>query len=223
MSDPVTNETNETPIVPPVATPPTTPVKPEPKFTQDDMDKIAGNRAKEASDAALKKVYKELGLNADDPDALKALKARLETAAKLEEEKLTAEEKLNKDLATERSKRVELEAKIAESEQKALVAYRNAEVTQALITAKVNPTEAKHLVILLKEEYADVFGKVLNEEGKVTDKGMKALLEKAKEAYPKYFANPAPGSPSNYNGTVPEPNASALEKARSTMNRLSRF
>jgi pyruvate/2-oxoglutarate dehydrogenase complex dihydrolipoamide acyltransferase (E2) component len=193
-----TPATPVTPAAPPAANPP-----PAPKFTQDDMDSVAGNRAKEAAAAERKRLYKELGIDPDDPKALDSVKGKLTAAEKAAEASKTEMEKLADKAEKEAAKRAELEAKIADMEQKQLIGFRNGEVTKALITAKVNASEAEDLMLLMQAKFPEVLTGVLSDDGKIDQKGMKALLAKAQEAYPRYFANPAPGSPSNYDGRVP--------------------
>lgn len=182
------------------------------KDIQAQLDAVAGRVRKETAESTLKKILKDLGVEGED--GLKTVKAKLEAVAKLEEEKLSDAEKLTKALEGERSKRAELEAKLAEVAKQQALSYRASEITKALVTAKVNPVEAEDLMLLMQAKFADVVNGIVGEDGKITDKGMKAMLDKAREAYPKYFANPAPGSPSNFEGRVPEPNANAKKNAQ---------
>lgn len=207
MATPETVTDNSTPVTTPATPPQAAAVDPktEAKFTQEDLDKVAGNRAKEAAAAAVKKILKELGIdNADDPDALKTVKTKLTAAQQAEEANKSELQKLTEKLDAETKKRGELETAIEQARQREVVNTRNTKVIEALITAKVSPTDAEDLRILLSARYPDNYNGVVDEDGKITEKGMKALVEKAKETYPKYFANPAPGSPSNYEGRVPD-------------------
>lgn len=208
------NETvtdNAAPVTPSVTPPPVDP-KAEAKFTQADLDAIAGNTRKEAAAAARKALLKELGIDDSDPDAVKAVKGKLTAAQQAEEASLSAVEKLQKQLADESKKRAELEAAVEAARQERVINARNAEITKALVSAKVNASEADDLLVLLQAKFGDVVNSVTDADGKVSDKGIKSLVEKAQTVYPKYFANTAPGSPSNYDGRVPDLNQGRIKK-----------
>lgn len=185
----------------PVSTPSTTEADIQAK-----IDAVAANVRKEASAKAIEKLFNDLGVKSADE-----LKQVIAAKREADEANQTELQKLAKTAKDEADKRAALEAKLAEMEQKAIIGTRNAEVTKALINAKVNATEAEDLIVLLQAKYGDVFNGVLDADGKVSEKGIKTLVEKAQTAYPKYFANTAPGSPSNYDGRVPDLNQKRIK------------
>jgi len=179
--------------------------KPEPKFSQADMDAVAGRRAKEAAASARKQLLEELGItNADDPKAVDTVKATLTEAQAAREAKKTAEDK-----ALERIAALEKERDEAKQAAEAANATRinervNGKLESAAMKAKVQHPE--DVVKYIRENFADMLAKAVGEDGKLEDKAAEKLVASVKEVRPNWFAIIGQGSPSNRDGRPMQPN-----------------
>lgn len=87
-------------------TPPPQHQQDDKKFSQADVDRIVGERAQRAADAATSKFLETLGVKDADE-----LKSRLTKFAELEKNQLSEKERLEKELADEKAKREDAEKK----------------------------------------------------------------------------------------------------------------
>lgn len=163
-------------------------------FTQADIDRIAGERAKRAGESAVNKLLTDLGV--EKADDLKALidahrareeeeKSDLEKAqAKIEEAERRAQE------ATERAQALE-QARLDDRRDNAVrTALNGAEKPNAVLT-------------LIKTDFADDLAAVMDDEGTVDGKAVEALAKKAEKEWPGMFKSGSPGSQSHAGGRPP--------------------
>lgn len=205
--------TPSTPVLTPITILPTDLKAQAEADLQAKMDALAGNVRKESTAKARKDLMKELGIDADDPDAVKTVRGKLTAALATEEANKTELQKLTDLLAIEVKKTADLQALVEQGRKDKFISDRDVAVAKALGSAKVNTSEAGDLQILLLAKYPTLFEGVVDDTGRTVEKGMKVLVDHAKKEYPKYFANPAPGVPSNFDGRVSEPNAAAKQNA----------
>lgn len=95
-------------------TPPPQHQQDDKKFSQADVDRIVGERAQRAADAATSKLLETLGVKDADE-----LKSRLTKFAELEKNQLSEKERLEKELADEKAKREDAEKKRDEMKTRA--------------------------------------------------------------------------------------------------------
>lgn len=170
-------------------------------FTQADVDRIVGERAKRAQQAAIADLLKELGLDSAD-----TLKAKVKAAADQEAAQLTELEKAQKRIADLEQKAQAAETKAAEAARLALEKERNSAIREALKEAK-NPQ--KVLTILLADHAADVQA-VMGDDGALDAKKIGDLVAKAKKDYPEDFQTSSPGSPPLSGGRNPQPDTKSI-------------
>lgn len=197
--------------------------KTEAKFTQADMDKIAGNRAKEAAAAAVKKLLKDLGIeNPDDPKALETVKGKLTAAQEAEKAAMTKEQLLQQERDAALKERDE--AKNAhESERTAWLAKeRESLVKDALRAPKAHCTDPVKVLKLLKIDHPEMFETVMK-DGKPDETAIKALVDLGKKENPKEFTGGGPSIPSNQNGwPTPMTDKAAERRVAATSRNITR-
>lgn len=198
--------------------------KPEPKFTQDELNAHTANTRKEAEDRTRKAILKELGIeNTDDPEAVKTVKTKLTAAQKAEEEKLSEIEKATKRAEKAEADAAERDAKIAE-----LAAARIADRVDGRIESLAgkppfNALDASDVVTWLRNNHKDDVTALVDESGKVDDAKVTKLIEKAKAAKAHWFAQAkGVGSPSISGGRSIQPDAERDARARANSQRTIR-
>ncbi len=161
------------PDEPPTTDPPVEPPAPsEPKFTQQDLDKIAGEARSKGRTSAEKEFLEKLGVSNVD-EAIAALTA----AKEAEEAKKTESQRL-----TEENERLRAEAERAtETAKRTIVATR---VENALRDAGIKPERIPHAIKLANLEGVTVEG------SEVT--GVDEAVAAVKEASPEWFGSTAP-------------------------------
>lgn len=190
-----TKETTPTPAAKPA------PTLAEPTFTQADIDRIVGERAKRAKETGIADLLKELGF--EKPEDLKAIVAN---AKKAEDEKKSDIQKLQDEI--EKSKqRFEAERQRADSAEAARIADKvNSRIEAFAVKAKAQYPE--DVVKFLRENHAEEVKALVGEDGSINDKATEKLLETVKKARPTWFGVTGPGSPSNRDGKPPTPDVS---------------
>lgn len=163
---------------------------PELKFTQADLDRIAGDTRKSAKEKAIADFLKDLGVdNADDA------RAKISAAKAKEDAEKTASEKADAARLKAEAERDALKAQLAGIETQRRVDKRDARITAA---ARDGGATVPEDVIAWAEKYkADAIKAVMADDGTVDEKGVKALVDAAREARPTWFRPATPGSPSN--------------------------
>lgn len=183
------------------------------KFTQEDIDRIAGDARKEGRTKAIKDLLSELGFEkADD------LKSLIADARKRQEAELSEVDKAKKEAEVETKRREALEAELNQvrAEQRQDRLERAVEVALQAANAK----RPKDVLDLMK-----VRGKLdglLTDEGQVNDKAVTAAIADFKKDNAEYFGSFAPGSPSNAGAKPPSPSEKDLEAARQQLKQHTR-
>jgi len=152
----------------------------EAKFTQADLDRIAGDTRKSAKQAAINDLLKELGFEkADDLKALVAdAKKRKDDELSEAQKAQAAKEKAEKDA-------LDWKAKAEALEQQRLLDRRDGAIESALREAKASKPDK--VLALLKQYQADDVAAVLGDTGEVDKTRLSALLTTAKKEHAEYF------------------------------------
>lgn len=175
-------------------------------FTQEQLDAIIGERAKRASEAALKGLFEKLGVKDDQ---------ELDAMVKAKRDRDNAEKS---DLQKTQEAAAELQAKLEAAEQRAAAAeaQRIADRVDARIAAIAGKQRAQYpddVVEYLRKSYRDELAKAVKDDGAVDEKALETLIGKVKADRPNWFSSGDPGSPSNSGGRNPQADASTLKRA----------
>jgi len=174
------------------------------------------DRLARAEESAVKKFLQSIGAESADD-----LKSRLTALQTFEEENQTALEHAQKQLDSETKKREAAEVKLADTQAKQRQFVVNTAVTTAAQSARAKqPGDV--LLWAQSDENTIELDSLLDDDGNVVDKQVKALVEAAKKARPDWFRGDGPGSPSNSEGTAPEPDKDAREAARRRQHQRTR-
>lgn len=175
----------------------------EQRFTQADVDKIVGERAKRAAEAAVNKLLADLGY--DSPDTLKKDTAE---ARKRREAEMSEVEKAQREVDEARKQAEAFKTQMEQERQQRITDRRNSAIEAAAQRARA---EAPRDVLLWAQEYArDTLAKTINEDGSINDKEVAALIDACREQRKGWFTGSAPGSPSNADGKLPKPDLKKL-------------
>lgn len=197
---PTTPETPQTPATPPAN-------QGEQRFSQDDVNRIVGERAKDAAKAAVSKLLTDLGY-----DNLDTLKTKLTAAKQREDAEMSEVERVQKDAEAARKERDELKRQYEQEKAQRIVDRRDSAIVTAAQSARA---EAPGDVVFWAEKHAAAeLAKTVKEDGTVDDAAVKALIEKCRQERKGWFTGSAPGSPSNSGGQLPQPD---LNKAHEGM------
>lgn len=140
-------------------------------FTQSDVDKIVGRRAKAAETAARNALLAELGV-----DDLGGLKATLEAKRQADEANMTEAEKLRADAAKAKAE--------AEAEKAAATAERiQSRLSRAMLSgdAPIQPTRLEDALELAQRPLREAEG---DEDDRIT-----AAVDRVRERFPEWFAS----------------------------------
>lgn len=168
----------------PAKTPPVDP-KLEPKFTQAELDAIAGNTRKEASTAARKALLKELGLDPEDPKAVELIKGKLTAAQQAEDAQKTSEQK-----ALERIALLEQERDAALARETAAEAKRKTTLLDGKLETLASRAGGQFPVDVIeyaRRTHADEVKALVNDADVFDDKKAQALIETIKKERPNFF------------------------------------
>lgn len=146
--------------------------------------------------SAVNNFLKDLGFEkADD------LKALLTEAKNLKESQMSEVEKAQKA-------REKAEQRAADAEKRAaeLEAARVNDRIDTAIRAAATDARAQYPedVITWARQSGKDLAALIDKDGKLDDKGVKALIDEARKARPAWFASGGPGSPSNAGGKAPQ-------------------
>jgi hypothetical protein len=211
-----------TPAPAPAPTPSDPPETGEPGKSDPNADWVL-DRVTRAKQSAITDLLKDL--NVPDVDTLRGA---LSEYGKLRESQMSELEKAQTALASEQAARTQDGEKIEQLEQQIAdmqTAQRTTTLNDGIKAAAqaARATVPADVVLWARKNVpADELAKLLDDDDKVNEDGVKALVEKAREARPHWFTGLTPGSPSNAGGRPPEPGKAQKEKARGEMRRSVR-
>jgi vacuolar-type H+-ATPase subunit I/STV1 len=169
------------------------------KFTQEHMNAEIGKARKDAREAAIADVLKELGLTSKDD-----LKSTIAEAQKLKQSQMSEIEKAQAERDAIIKERDALKGQLDQQAAKILERDIQSAVKAAVTALKANDFDAIYL--WAEKHHTEALKAVIGEDGKEDAKALEKLLEAVKKDKPAYFtpANTAytPGSQSNANGRV---------------------
>lgn len=181
-------------------------------FTQTEVDKIVGERAKRAKETAQKQLLESLGLESlDDAQSL------IEDARKRKEAEMSEVEKALAQADKEREKREALEARIAEMEAQQVANRRVSALKAAL--RESGATNEDDLVILIDARMKDDYLSAFDDNGTPDEKQLGAFVKQVQSKYETYFKSAGAGNPSVNNGTPPTSSDEARKQAKQTLNK----
>lgn len=179
----------------------------ETRFSQADLDRIAGEARKDGRKKAITDFLTELGF--EKPEDLKTL---VETARKQKEAEMSEAEQ-------ERKRVADLEAKLQQMET-----LRQQERLASAVKTAVQAAHARKPEDVL--DLMKVWGKL---DGLLTDKGdpddskIKAAVDAFRKEAPEYFQTSTPGTPGLAGqGTPPNPDQKALDESVQEMRKCIR-
>lgn len=175
------------------------------RFTQDEFDKVVGDRAKRAAEAAVAKLLADLGY--EKPDDLK--RDTTEYRKKRDDEKTEAQ-KAQDDADQARKERDELKATLDNERKQRVIDRRNAAIESAATKARADVP--RDVLVWAREYVPTELEATVGDDGTVDEKAVNAIIDKCKEARKGWFTGNAPGSPSNNDGRVPQPDMDAVLK-----------
>ena len=216
MSEPIVTPKQDAPTPTPTATPQDknggeTP-KPEALFTQADVDRFVGDRAKRAKESAVSGLLDTLGL-----DSVDSLKSVIEDANKRKEAEMSETEKLQTQLDAMKQTIADKDAALLQVQQTRLSEKSDNGLLQLLGKAH----NAPQALLLIKAQKPDDIAGLLSEDGVFdTDKASKLVASYASDNA-HLFTSGAPGSLSNHGGRVPGPTneKTLMEAERAYMTR----
>lgn len=181
------------PASPPPATPP--PADPPKTFSQDDVNRLMGERAAQAKTAAVKEIAEKLGVPVDDAKSIIEKHIKAEKDAMSEAEKAAAAAKTDREAAA-------MELTAARHER------TSARVTNALSTAGILDEKTRI-------EIAVLVAAKLDPSQEATQEQVTAAVDAVKEAVPVLFGKatlPPSGEPGK-TATPPPPGGAAQQTA----------
>jgi len=173
----------------------------ETTFTQADIDRIAGERAHRAAEAATARLLEKLGV----PD-VNAAAALLDEYRQRKAADMTEAEKAAAALDAARKEAEALKAALEAERAARLVDRRDAAIRAALTNAE----DSAAVLTLLKATLEPDVSAVIDEAGAINEKAVTRLVAEATKRWPGMFKSNAPGSPSNNDGRVPQPDVSKV-------------
>ena len=162
------------------------------QFTQADVDRIVGERAKRASEAAINKMLADLGIESADK-----LKAEIDAKRKRDEAELSEMDKLTQQLDALKADKEAAEQRAQQADAKRLEAIRDGAIMRAIGGAE----HPSRVMLLLQAEHTEKVAAVLGEDGTVDEAALKTLGELARKEYASEFKpSGGPGSGSHNSG-----------------------
>ncbi len=172
-------------------------------FTQADMDRVAGERAKRAEEAALKKLFGDLEVeNADSLKALLQAQRERDDAEKSDLEKAQTALEAAQQATTDAVKRAD------DAEQQRLTDRRDSAIKLALTNAE----HPQDVLQWIQSNKADDMAALMADDGTVDDDAVKKLVTAVEKERPNFFKAASPGSPSHSGGKPPTPDNKELRE-----------
>jgi hypothetical protein len=169
---------------------------PEATFTQADIDRIVGERAKRAQDTAINKLLTDLGF--EKPDELKAL---VKDAKARKEAEMSEIEKATAAIEAANKKAQEAEQRYQQAMQQMLDRDRKGAFLKAVQASGGGNVD--DLFILVSAKHGDDFKSVFGDDATPDEAKMKAFVKQVQASFPAYFGTQGAGSPSTNNGIAP--------------------
>ena len=182
----------------------------EAKFTQADVDRIVGERAQRAAEAATNKLLETLGVKSADE-----LKTVMDAARRRDEADLTEQQRKDKALEKANQERDALQKQLDTERE----ARKQEKVDSIVRAAAKNAHDANSVLLEIRANHAEALAKVLKDDGTPDERALNDLMSKVKKDRPFLFSG-GPGSPSNAGGRTPDPDAVEEQAARDWLNRL---
>lgn len=184
-------------------TPPAQQTGDETRFTQADVDKIVGERARRAAEAAVAKLVTDMGY-----DSVDTLKKDSVEARKRRESEMSEVEKAQQEAEAARKERDALKLQVEQERQQRRIDRRDNAIEAAAQRARA---DAPRDVLLWAKEYArDLLDGMVADDGSVDEKAVEKIIAQCREARKGWFTGQAPGSPSNADGRVPQPDVNKM-------------
>lgn len=190
----------------------TTGDKTEPTFSQAEVNKIAAQTRKEASEAAQKKLLESAGVDSLDTltallaDAKKRKEAEMSEAEKLQAQ-LTA---LTQSLELEKAKRLELEqARVTDKRDNGLLALLDKAHDKSKVLTLIKAEKPTEIAALITD-------------GAFDDTAAQKLIADYQAANAYLFKSGAPGTQSNNDGRAPNPDEKAKKGLRKSISSITR-
>lgn len=167
------------------------------KFTQEHMNAEIGKARKDAREAAIADVLKELGLTSKDD-----LKSTIAEAQKLKQSQMSEIEKAQAERDAIIKERDTLLSRLTERE----TAFRQREIRGAVekATTAMKVSDFDAIYLWAEKHHSDALNAIMAEDGAIDTKALDKLLDAVKKDKPVYFTPPVqvPGSRSNNDGRV---------------------
>lgn len=187
----------------------------EATFTQNELNKHAGERALRAKEAERKRILEELGI--EDVDSAKAL---LDESRKRKEAEMSELEKADAKIAEANRKAQEAEQKLQAMQEQMLANKRK----QAFLSAVRDSggQNVDDLFILVQAGMSDDFLKVFDDNAEPNTALMEKFIKQIQASKPAYFGTASAGSPSVNNGVAPNAHDYMQEQQATIRNRIKR-
>lgn len=177
-------------------------------FTQAEVDRIVGERAKRAEDAAVKRILEAVGV-----DSLDALKSTVGAVRQQQQTEMSEAERMQTQLDELARKAAEAEQRAVEAEQRRLADKRQSAVRAALRDAE----HPEDVLLWINAHASERYAAVLGEAEAVDEKAVGELIAHVRDQRPNFFRAAGPGSPSTSGGKNPRVNPDEI------MSRLPRL
>jgi len=178
----------------------------DPSWLKDRLDR--------AERSAVSKLLDGLGVTSADD-----LKGALQRVRDIEDQQKTAAEKLTAQLDAEKKARETAEQQVQAMREQQQQAAIDSAIRAAATAARAEVPD--DVIMRARDAHTDKVAALLK-DGKVDEAGVKALIDAIKGERPKWFIGTGPGSPSNNNGSTPEPDAAVKQADRIDAERRAR-
>lgn len=175
-------------------------------FTQADVDRIVGERAKRASESAKRALLEELGI--EDANKLKDI---LSDYRSMREAEMTEAEKAKAEADKIRQEAEALRQQLENVKQQQIQSQR-ASVLKSKLQAS-GGQDVDELFIIVEAKYSTDIAELFGDGVDASEAQLKAFIQKVQQEHGRYFASAGAGSPSNAGGQIPSSKAKAIQEA----------
>lgn len=214
MTDVTQNQENVTPATQqdPAHTPTDAAKSGSPKreYTQDELNEMFADRAKQAEKSTVARMLKLLGVTSEAD--IPTLKTTIEKARDLEKSAMTDQQRLEKERDDAKREKEEATAQLnAERAER-----RNDRIASHLLAeaGKMKATDAETVLLYARDKHKAELDAIMSEDGTLDEGKTKKLLEAIKTAKPVYFQAVIQGAgvPSNAGGRAIQSDTEALKR-----------